>query len=74
MVKLKVQRIDGSLGVILPQEITTRMKLVEDSQLIATDAPDGLRLVRESPDFDRKMEACEQIMDRYADDLKELAK
>jgi putative addiction module antidote len=75
VVELKVRKIGNSLGVILPKEIVQRLHTAEGMALYLTEAPDGsYRITPYDPDFDRKMEAVEDVVGRYRDTLRTLAK
>ncbi len=75
MVELKVRKIGNSLGVILPKEIVQRLHTSEGMPLYLTEAPDGsYRITPYDPDFERKMDAVEDVVGRYRDTLRILAK
>lgn len=72
--QLKVRKIGNSLGVILPREVVTQLKVVEGDSVALTDAPDGYRISAYDPDIARQVEAGKRIMRRYRNTLRELAK
>ena len=74
MTTLKLTQIGNSVGVILPKEILTAMKLEKGQSLYLTEAPDGYRVTPFDPEFATKMEAAEEIMKRRRLVLRELAK
>jgi putative addiction module antidote len=74
MTALKVTTVGNSLGVILPKEVLDRMKLGKGDTIHLTEAPDGYRVSRADPDFERQMEIAEKIMNQYHNALRELAK
>ena len=74
MASLKVTRIGNSLGVILPKEITDRLKLEKGDELAAIDTANGVELTPYDPAFDRKMKAAKRVAKRYRNALRELAK
>jgi putative addiction module antidote len=74
MVKLTVRKIGNSLGVILPQDALNMLNLKEGDQLVMTDAPDGAKLTASDPEFERQMAIGEDLIRRYRNTLKELAK
>jgi putative addiction module antidote len=73
---LKVRKIGNSLGVILPQDVTKRLNLEEDSELVLTESEDGMRLTvpQDRDAFQKQLAAARDIMDRYKTALRELAK
>lgn len=75
MVELKVRKFGNSLGVVLPKEVISRLNTQDGARLYLTEAPDGgYRLVPHDPDFEAKMAKAEDIMRRYGDTLRVLAR
>jgi len=74
MTTLKVTQIGNSLGVILPKELLTKMKLSKGDELYVTDTPDGLQLTPNDATFETQMSAAEKIMKTRRHVLRELAK
>ena len=74
-IETKVRKIGNSLGIVLPKEALTALKVEEGASLYLTEAPDGaLRLTPEQPGFADKMRVGENLMGRYRNALRELAK
>ena len=74
MVQLTVRRIGNSLGVILPQEALSQLRVGEGDRLILSESADGMKLTPHNPDFERKMKIAEDIVRKYRDTIRELAK
>ena len=75
MVEIKVRKFGNSLGVILPKEVLSRLKSNEGEKLfLIEDAAGDYRLTAYDPSFEKKMAAAEDIMGRYRNTLRELAK
>ena len=75
MVALKVRKFGNSLGVVLPKDVVNRLRTADGEQLYLVENTDGsYRLTPYDPEFTRKMEAAEDIMDRYRDTLHVLSK
>jgi putative addiction module antidote len=74
MHKLTVRRVGNSLGIIIPQEALSAMKVGEGDDLILVESPDGARLTPYEPDFERQMKLAEDGMREYRNALRELAK
>jgi putative addiction module antidote len=75
MVELKVRKFGNSLGVVLPKEIIARLNTREGAPLYLSEAVDGgYRLVPYDPAFEKKMAAAEDIISRYPNTLRTLAK
>ena len=75
MVEIKIRKFGNSLGVILPKEVLARLKSSEGERLfLVEDASGAYRLTAYDPNFESKMAAAEDIMSRYRNTLRELAK
>ena len=70
----KSRKLGNSLGVIIPKEVAARLNVEEGSALYFTEAPDGVRLSAQNPDFAKKMKAAVSLSRRYRNALRELAK
>lgn len=73
MTTLKVVAVGNSVGVILPKELTERLRVAKGDLLYATETPDGIQLTPYDPDFARQMELAEQVMREDRDALRKLA-
>ena len=74
MATLKLRAIGNSVGVVLPKDLLMRLGLKEGDTVHAVETPDGFRLRRADPTFDRQMEAAREVMRRRRAVLRELAK
>jgi putative addiction module antidote len=74
MTKLTIRRVGNSLGVILPQEVISQLRVGEGDTLTLTDSPEGMRLTPFNPEFDRQMELAQNGIRKYRNALRELAK
>jgi putative addiction module antidote len=74
VISLKLTVIGNSLGVVLPEDALTRLKLEEGDTLYLTEAPDGYRLTSYSPEFDEQMAEARRIMRQRRAALRTLAK
>ena len=75
MIELKVRRFGNSLGVVLPKEVTTRLRTADGEPLYLIESPDGsYRLTPYDPGFEAKMSKVEDIASRYRNTLRALAK
>lgn len=74
MIELKVRRIGNSLGIVLPQEVTSELKVDEGDRLFFTSTPGGFRITPYNPEFERQMQAAREVMKENRDALRELAK
>ena len=71
---LKVTQIGNSLGVVLPKEILTRLKLERGDIVHVTESPDGVTLTPYDPALDEQIELGREFMREYRDTLRQLAK
>jgi len=74
MTPLKLTQIGNSVGVILPKEILTRLKLEKGDTVFVTDVANGITLSPYDPDFENQMTAAREVMKRRRQVLRELAK
>jgi len=74
MVALKVRKIGNSVGVVLPKEVASRLRVSEGDQLYVTETPKGVELSPYDPDFEADMKLAREIMHKRRAVLRELAK
>jgi len=72
--ELKLTKIGNSMGVVLPKETLSKLKLEKGDSLWLTESPDGYRITPYDPDFDDQMKAARKIMKDRRAVLRELAK
>tara|TARA_R100000027_G_scaffold3426_1_gene3186 strand:+ start:375 stop:605 length:231 start_codon:yes stop_codon:yes gene_type:complete len=74
-IKTKVRKIGNSYGIVLPKEALQALKVEEGATLFLTEAPHHtLNINPEQPGFGEKMEVVENLVQRYRNTLRELAK
>ncbi|MHB8883984.1 MAG: AbrB/MazE/SpoVT family DNA-binding domain-containing protein [Methylovirgula sp.] len=71
---LKVTQIGNSLGVVLPREVLAELNLEKGDQVYFTRSPEGYRVTKTDPEFERKMKLAREIMKKRHNVLRELAK
>lgn len=75
VLELKLRKVGNSVGVVLPKEALAHMKVDEGDTITLTEAPDGsLRMTPTSPEVRRQLDAAQDIINRYRNALRELAK
>jgi len=74
MIALKVRKIGGAKGVILPKEALARLKVGEGDRLFLTEAPDGFRITAHDPEFERQLEIYQDVSKRRRNVFKALSK
>lgn len=73
--KTKVRQIGNSPGILLPKEAIQAMKVKEGATLYITESPEcALRLSPERPGFEEKSRVAGDLMRRYRNAPRELAK
>ena len=71
---MKLTQIGNSVGVILPKEVLSRLKLEKGDVLYLSDAANGVMLTPYSAEFETQMKAARNIMKKRRNVLRELAK
>lgn len=75
MLDLKVRRIGNSLGVVLPKEVLSRLKLHDGDKVFLTEAPDGsYRITPYDPEFEKQVKIGRKFLAKYRNTLRALAK
>lgn len=75
MIRLKVRKFGNSLGVVLPKAVVNRLHVSDGDALFLTEASEGgYRLSAYDPGFEEKMAKAEDIIGRYRNTLRVLAK
>ncbi|MEK4034599.1 AbrB/MazE/SpoVT family DNA-binding domain-containing protein [Methylocystis sp. IM3] len=71
---LKVIRIGNSLGVVLPREIVADLAVEKGDRVFLTRSPEGYRLTKSDPEFERRVVLAKRIMSKRHNALRELSK
>ena len=74
MLKVKITSIGNSMGIVLPKEALTKLNVQKGDVPYLVDGPEGLTLTPYQQDFEQQMETAEQVMKKYRNALRELAK
>jgi len=72
--ELKITKIGNSLGVILPRELLTRLKLDKGDTVFLTETPDGYRLSPYDPAFAEQMRTARELMKKRRNVVHELSR
>jgi putative addiction module antidote len=72
--ELKVSQIGNSLGVILPKEVITQLRVEKGDALWLVEGPNGYHLTPYNTELSSQMEAAREIMKRRRQVLHELSK
>jgi putative addiction module antidote len=74
-IELKVRKVGNSLGVVLPKEALARLQVEEGQTVYLTETPEGsYRVTSGNPEFARQMTVAGDVVRRYRNALRELAK
>jgi putative addiction module antidote len=71
---LKLTQIGNSVGVILPKELLSRLKLGKGDSVFVSEAANGFTLSTYDPEFEQQMTEARRIMKNRRAILHELAK
>ncbi len=75
VLELKLRKVGNSVGVVLPKEALAHLNVGEGDTLCVTDSGDGsLRLTPANPVVLEQLEVAKDVLRRYRDTLRELAK
>jgi len=71
---LKLTQIGNSVGVILPKEALSRLRLEKGQSVFLTETPDGYALTPYDPALEEQIEAGRDFMREFRDTFHQLAK
>jgi putative addiction module antidote len=71
---LKLTQIGNSVGVILPKEALSRLRLEKGQSVFLTETPDGYALTPYDPTLEEQIEAGREFMREFRDTFHQLAK
>ena len=72
--KLKLRSVGTSIGVLLPKEMLSRMKVKRNDALFVVETRDGYLLTPYDPEVERQVAKGREFMARYRDTFRALAK
>jgi putative addiction module antidote len=71
---LKLTQIGNSVGVILPKEALSRLRLEKGQTVFMTETPEGMVLTPYDPALEEQIEAGRAFMRDFRDTFHQLAK
>ena len=71
---LKLTQIGNSVGVILPKEALSRLRLGKGQSVFMTETPEGYALTPYDPELDEQIQAGREFMREFRDTFHQLAK
>jgi putative addiction module antidote len=74
LLELKLRKVGNSVGVVLPKEALSYLRVGEGDVLCVTEGTEGsLRISPAKADFNRQMQMAQDVVARYRNTLRELA-
>lgn len=70
---VKITAIGNSLGILLPKEVLSRLKVAKGDNLYLMETPEGIQLTPYDQNFAEEMEVARQVMKENRDVLRRLA-
>ncbi len=75
VLELKIRKVGNSVGVILPKQALTHLKVEAGDRVSVTEAADGsLRISQHRPEVAQQLAVVQDVLKRYRHTLRELAK
>ena len=74
MATLKLRAIGNSVGVVLPKDLLARLRVGEGDTLQVVETPDGFQLTPLAPELQEQLRVGREVMKKYRNVLRELAK
>jgi putative addiction module antidote len=71
---LKLTQIGNSVGVILPKEALSRLRLEKGQTVFLTETPEGMVLTPYDPALEEQVQAGRAFMKEFRDTFHQLAK
>jgi putative addiction module antidote len=74
VLELKLRKVGNSVGLVLPKQALAHLKAGEGDTVCVTAAPDGSVRLTANPEVSKQMDVVKDVMHRYRNTLRELAK
>jgi putative addiction module antidote len=75
VLELKLRKVGNSVGVVLPKEALSYLKVKEGDTVCVTESSDGsLRMSPTKAEVAQQLEVVQDVIHRYRNTLRELAK
>lgn len=71
---LKLTQIGNSVGVILPKEALSRLRLEKGQTVFMTETPEGYALTPYDPELEEQIQTGREFMREFRDTFHQLAK
>lgn len=73
MTRLKVTTVGSSVGIVLPKELLTKLRVQKGDTLLALETADGIELTAYDAELEEQMVVMEGVLHDYRDALRRLA-
>ncbi len=73
MTRLKVTTVGSSVGIVLPKELLTKLRVQKGDTLLALETADGIELTAYDAELEEQMVVMEGMLHDYRDALRRLA-
>jgi putative addiction module antidote len=70
---VKITQIGNSVGIILPKEVLSKLKVEKGDSLYIVETSEGVQLTPYDQDFADEMQAAKRVMKKHRDALHKLA-
>ena len=70
---LELTQVGDSVGIVLPDEVLTRLKLKKGAKVFVTETPDGIALTRYGEELEAQLSAGRELMHQYRETFERLA-
>jgi putative addiction module antidote len=74
VLELKLRKVGNSVGLVLPKQALAHLKAGDGDTVCLTEAADGSVRMTANPEVSKQMEVVKNLMQRYRNTLRELAK
>jgi antitoxin component of MazEF toxin-antitoxin module len=74
MFTLKLQKLGKALGIVLPEQMLSRLHAKEGQQIFAVETATGYTLTTLTPEAQKQVAAGELVLEKYQEVFAKLAK
>jgi putative addiction module antidote len=74
MATVKVTTVGSSVGIVLPKDLLSKLRVEKGDTLYVTETPGGIQLTPFDPEFEAQIESAKRVMRKNRDALRRLAK
>ena len=71
---LELTQVGDSVGIVLPEEVLTRLKLKKGAKVLVKETSEGIALTRYDEELEAQLSAGRELMKQYHETFERLAK